>query len=176
MLNHESDLKEFFQSALTNGVNSLSRYLLHEFERLLVSTLGIHPLRMEDPSVIANQEKIEVLNPGDWDIRCGLYGWDNIECNPSETFDCEGLYGDHHPTFSGDEFLGHVSENEKRVPISTVEDLWDSDANETIFQKALLVTRDNCLPTENQNTQKQMYKKNQRSHLMKTRSQSRIEL
>ncbi|CAH9109606.1 unnamed protein product [Cuscuta epithymum] len=58
-----------------------------------------------------------------------------------------------------------------------MEDLWDSDTNEIICQKALLVTPDNCLPTQNLNTQKRMYKKrNQRSHLMRTRSQTRAEL
>ncbi|CAH9139903.1 unnamed protein product [Cuscuta epithymum] len=91
--------------------------------------------------------------------------------------DFEGVYGGSESIFSGDEFLGHASENEKRTPISTVGGLWDSDTNEVICKKALLVTPENCLPTQNLSTQKRLNrKKNQRSHLMRTRSQSRTEL
>ncbi|CAH9079625.1 unnamed protein product [Cuscuta epithymum] len=100
---------------------------------------------------------------------------------PSETQylgdDSEGVFSEKLAYNSGDDFLGHASESEKRTPISSMEDLWDSDTNQDICNKAKLVTRDNCLPTMNLNTQMKIYrKKHKRSHLMKTRSQSRMEI
>ncbi|CAH9128893.1 unnamed protein product [Cuscuta epithymum] len=78
--------------------------------------------------------------------------------------------------FSGDKFIGHASESDKRPPNVLVEDLWDADTNTNICKKALLITQDNCLPTDNLNTQIKIYqkrKKNRRLHSMTTRSQSR---
>ncbi|CAH9083003.1 unnamed protein product [Cuscuta europaea] len=72
------------------------------------------------------------------------------------------------------EYLGHASENENRVPFSAVEDLWDSDENREICHKALLITRENYIPTSNFNTSIGMYRRSKRqSHHMRTRSQTR---
>ncbi|CAH9069792.1 unnamed protein product [Cuscuta epithymum] len=52
----------------------------------------------------------------------------------------------------------------------------DSDTNKDICFKSKLVTKENCLPTSNLNTQIKIYqkkKKNRRLHSMRTRSQSR---
>ncbi|CAH9105077.1 unnamed protein product [Cuscuta epithymum] len=189
------NLKEFFQDTLTKGVDSLSHYLVYEFERLLTSALGNHktltmmPTEEEKSSRALNnlgkadQNKIGALESSVIGITgdCANSGWDyanhDYTDNLYAAFDFEGAFGGSNSSLSGDEFLGHVSENEKRVPISTEEDLWDSDTNELICQKALLVTRENCLPTQNLNTQRRSYKKkNQRSHLMRTRSQTRMGL
>ncbi|CAH9077167.1 unnamed protein product [Cuscuta europaea] len=94
----------------------------------------------------------------------------------TEVFDCEDDFGEQFYTHLGDDILGHASESKKRAPISSVEGLWDSDTNQNICNKALLITRENYLLTENLNTQIKMYrKKNQQSHHMRTRSQTRVE-
>ncbi|CAH9108679.1 unnamed protein product [Cuscuta epithymum] len=172
-------LKNFFHDTLTNGVDSLSHYLLCEFERLLTSTLGNLTMgSCNDGKTSEIENATEQKENSGGGIRSGHAHLGGVSRgNLSYVFDCDEFYGGPDSIISGDEFLGHVSENEKRVPFSTMEDLWDSDTNEIICQKALLVTPDNCLPTQNLNTQKRMYKKrNQRSHLMRTRSQTRAEL
>ncbi|CAH9090408.1 unnamed protein product [Cuscuta epithymum] len=168
-----ANLKDFIQVALTNGVNSLSQFLLCEFQRLLTSSLGNLTLTPIDETK-ADMKKTSISKSGDRHVHPG---WEFPDPTYVEAIACEGCYDIPDFSYSGDEFIGHVSENEKRVPISTEKDLWDSDTNEVICQKALLVTQENCLPTQNLNTQKGMYKKkNQRSHLMRTRSQTRVEL
>ncbi|CAH9125360.1 unnamed protein product [Cuscuta epithymum] len=129
---HESDefanLKDFFQDALTNGVNSLSQFLLHEFQRVLASSLGNLTLT---PTNEGDTNQTGVLESGD-DIRSrhAHSGWDFPDL--TTPLACEGFYDIPDFTSLGDEFIGHVSENEKRVPISTEEDLWDSDTNDVI--------------------------------------------
>ncbi|CAH9085666.1 unnamed protein product [Cuscuta epithymum] len=184
-----ANLKDFFQATLTNGVDSLSHFLLLEFERILTSALGNLILTSPDngnssntkiASEQADQKRTGFLESSDGFRNSHTHpGWEfpDITDNFTATFECGGAYDSSGFALSGDEFNGHVSENEKRVPISTVEDLWDSDSNGVLCQKALLVTQENCLPTQNLNTQKRMYKKkNQRSHIMRTRSQTRVEL
>ncbi|CAH9077169.1 unnamed protein product [Cuscuta europaea] len=101
---------------------------------------------------------------------------DFISGDHTEVFDCEDDFGEQFYTHLGDDILGHASESKKRAPISSVEGLWDSDTNQNICNKALLITRENYLLTENLNTQIKMYrKKNQQSHHMRTRSQTRVE-
>ncbi|CAH9127820.1 unnamed protein product [Cuscuta epithymum] len=167
-----SNLKDFFELTLSNGVDSLSCFLTNEFERLLDKrdNLILGPT-YEGKAIVTDTvlEKTDHQQPKVPEFGClGAL---------SDAFVWDGYCGDSCCSCSGDEYLGHVSENEKRVPISTLDDLWDSDANEDICVKALRVTQDNYLPTQTLNTQKRMFrKKNQRSHLMKTRSQSRIGL
>ncbi|CAH9131459.1 unnamed protein product [Cuscuta epithymum] len=60
---------------------------------------------------------------------------------------------------SGVVFSDHASKSEKRAHVSSLEDLWDSDINQDICNKARLITRENCLPTENLNAQIKIYKK-----------------
>ncbi|CAH9082837.1 unnamed protein product [Cuscuta europaea] len=72
-----------------------------------------------------------------------------------------------------DEFLGHATENERRPPISTPEEIRKSKFNRAICRKSKFVTAENCLPTENLNTQLKIYRKpqkNKRRHSMTTRS------
>ncbi|CAH9094152.1 unnamed protein product [Cuscuta epithymum] len=93
-----------------------------------------------------------------------------------EDFVSEWICGEHFYEHSRDDFLGHASESEKRAPISSMDDLWDSNMNDDICNKALLVTPENCLHTENLNTQIKIYReKYQWSHHMRTRSQTRLE-
>ncbi|CAH9075698.1 unnamed protein product [Cuscuta epithymum] len=159
------NLKDFFQNIMTNGVDSLSQFLLKEFERILATSLGNQNMGHKEEGAA-----IRYANP-EINIARDVFAGYQLSSEG------EGVYSDPFLTYSSDEFLGHVSENEKRAPISTMEDLWDSNANQEICDKALLVTRENCLPTENLNTQIKTYrKKNQRSHLMRTRSQTRADL
>ncbi|CAH9130402.1 unnamed protein product [Cuscuta epithymum] len=79
-------------------------------------------------------------------------------------------------SFFTDDFLGHATENDRRPPISYPEEIRKSKFNRAICRKAILVNSENCLPTDNLNTQLKIYRKsqkNKRRHRMKTRSQSR---
>ncbi|CAH9072700.1 unnamed protein product [Cuscuta epithymum] len=79
-------------------------------------------------------------------------------------------------SFFSDDFLGHATESDRRPPLSNQEEIGNSKFNRTICRKAKLVTSENCLPTENLNTQLKLYRKsqqNKRRHSMRTRSQSR---
>ncbi|CAH9115264.1 unnamed protein product [Cuscuta europaea] len=73
------------------------------------------------------------------------------------------------------EFLRHATEIDRRPPISFLEEIKKSKFNTAIWHKAKFITSENCLPTENLNTQLKLYRKsqkNKRRHNMKTRSQS----
>ncbi|CAH9117801.1 unnamed protein product [Cuscuta europaea] len=75
-----------------------------------------------------------------------------------------------------DDFLGHATESERRPPISTPEEIKKSKFNKAICRKSKFVTPENCLPTENLNTQIKIYRKsqkNKRRHNMTTRPQTR---
>ncbi|CAH9114676.1 unnamed protein product [Cuscuta epithymum] len=75
-----------------------------------------------------------------------------------------------------DDFLGHATESDRRPPISYPEEIRKSKFNTAICHKANFITSENCLPTENLNTQLKIYRKsqkNKRRHSMKTRSQTR---
>ncbi|CAH9120598.1 unnamed protein product [Cuscuta epithymum] len=79
-------------------------------------------------------------------------------------------------SFYRDDFLGHATESNRRPPISYPEEIRKSKFNSAICCKANFVTSENCLPTDNLNTQLKIYKKsqkNKRRHGMRTRSQSR---
>ncbi|CAH9071272.1 unnamed protein product [Cuscuta epithymum] len=79
-------------------------------------------------------------------------------------------------SFFSDDFLGHATESDRRIPISTQEDIQNSDFNRQICYKSQFITQDNSLPTENLNTQLKIYRKtqkNKRRHSMRTRSQSK---
>ncbi|CAH9090810.1 unnamed protein product [Cuscuta epithymum] len=79
-------------------------------------------------------------------------------------------------SFFSDDFLGHATESDRRPPISNKDEIRKSKFNRTICRKAKLVTNENCLPTDNLNTQLKIYRKsqkNKRRHSMTTRSQSR---
>ncbi|CAH9148634.1 unnamed protein product, partial [Cuscuta epithymum] len=79
-------------------------------------------------------------------------------------------------SFFSDDFLGHATESDRRPPLSNQEEIRNSKFNRTICRKLKLVTYENCLPTENLNTQLKLYRKsqkNKRRHSMRTRSQSR---
>ncbi|CAH9123505.1 unnamed protein product [Cuscuta epithymum] len=65
---------------------------------------------------------------------------------------------------------------DRRPPISNEEDIRNSKFNSAICRKAEFITSENCLPTDNLNTQLKIYKKsqkNKRRHSTKTRSQSK---
>ncbi|CAH9070833.1 unnamed protein product [Cuscuta europaea] len=180
------------RATLTNGVESLSHFLLCEFERLLVSTLDNHDsLRLKNTgegNSCTTQNNLEHVNKNEKTCDVGILSdlavsdWDYANTgftgNLNEDFDFERAFVVHALLFQvRNSFVVHVSENEKRVPISSVSDLWDNDANEVICQKSLLVTRENFLPTQNLNARNRMYKKkNLTSHLMRTRSQTRADL
>ncbi|CAH9124391.1 unnamed protein product [Cuscuta epithymum] len=71
-----------------------------------------------------------------------------------------------------DDFLGHAIESDRRPPISYPEEVWKSKFNTAICRKATFITSENCLPTENLNTQLKIYRKsqkNKRRHNMTTR-------
>ncbi|CAH9105120.1 unnamed protein product [Cuscuta epithymum] len=75
-----------------------------------------------------------------------------------------------------DDFLGHATECDRRPPISGREDIRDSEFNSAICYKSQFITLDNCILTDNLNTQLKLYKKsqkNKRRHSMRTRSQSK---
>ncbi|CAH9115157.1 unnamed protein product, partial [Cuscuta epithymum] len=79
-------------------------------------------------------------------------------------------------SYFSDDFLGHATESDCRPPISNREEIKNSKFNRTICRKSKLVTYENCLPTDNLNTQLKLYRKsqqNKRRHSMRTRSQSR---
>ncbi|CAH9138977.1 unnamed protein product [Cuscuta epithymum] len=79
-------------------------------------------------------------------------------------------------SFFRDDFLGHATESDRRLPISYPEEIRNSKLNRAICRKAKFVTSENCLPTDNLNTQLKIYRKtqkNKRRHSMTTRSQSR---
>ncbi|CAH9127800.1 unnamed protein product [Cuscuta epithymum] len=79
-------------------------------------------------------------------------------------------------SFFTDDFLGHATESDRRPPISYPEEIRKSKFNTAICHKANFITSENCLPTDNLNTQLKIYRKsqkNKRRHSMKTRSQSR---
>ncbi|CAH9122663.1 unnamed protein product [Cuscuta epithymum] len=111
------------------------------------------------PTNEGDSNKTGVLESGDRSIRSrhAHSRWDFPDL--TAPLACEGCYDIPDFTSLGDEFIGHVSKNKKRVPISTEDDLWDSYTNDVICKNALLVTRENCLPTQNMNTQKGIYKK-----------------
>ncbi|CAH9060940.1 unnamed protein product [Cuscuta epithymum] len=157
-------INELFQATMATGVESLSHFLLKEFERIVVSCLDKRDSLDKNLTETTTHE-VNLLTDVATDNQCyvGIAGDDDI-------------FTENTLSYSGDEFLGHASESEKRTPIFAIEDLWDSDTNEDICNKASLVTRENCLPTQNLNTQMKMYrKKYQRSHPMRTRSQSQAE-
>ncbi|CAH9135848.1 unnamed protein product [Cuscuta epithymum] len=80
-------------------------------------------------------------------------------------------------SFFQDDFLGHATESDRRPPISYPEEIRKSKFNSAICCKANFVTLENCLPTDNLNTQlkidRKSQKKNKRRHNMRIRSQSR---
>ncbi|CAH9088483.1 unnamed protein product [Cuscuta epithymum] len=153
-------IKDFFQITMSQGVDSLSQFLIKEFERILASSFNNRG-KLEE-RLVHEEKDTRYANPN---FSRDFFS-DDQDSEAYEQF-C---------THSGDDFLGHASESGKRTPISSMEDLWDSDMNQDICNKALLVTRENCLPTENLNTQIKIYRKTkQRSHLMRTRSQTRME-
>ncbi|CAH9075469.1 unnamed protein product [Cuscuta epithymum] len=79
-------------------------------------------------------------------------------------------------SFYTDDFLGHATESDRRPPISYPNEIRKSKFNSAICRKANSVTSENCLPTDNLNTQLKIYRKsqkNKRRHSMRTRSQSR---
>ncbi|CAH9093944.1 unnamed protein product [Cuscuta europaea] len=84
-----------------------------------------------------------------------------------------------HPSddsYYSDDFLGHVTESDRRPPISNRDDIRDSNFNREICFKSQFITQDTCLPTENLNTQLKIYRKSQkkkRRHNMRTRSQTK---
>ncbi|CAH9135135.1 unnamed protein product [Cuscuta epithymum] len=157
-------IKDFFETTMTNGVDSLSQFLLKEFKRILADSLGNQERPAEDGKITKCASESEKIILGD-------FFTDN-----SEDFVSEGVCGEQLYEHFGDDFLGHASESEKRTPISSMDDLWDSETNNDICNKAFFITPKNCLPTGNLNTQIKIYrKKYQRSHHMKTRSQTRLE-
>ncbi|CAH9133613.1 unnamed protein product [Cuscuta epithymum] len=79
-------------------------------------------------------------------------------------------------SFFSDDFLGHATESDRRPPISNKDEIRNSKFNRSICRKSKLVTNENCLPTDNLNTQLKIYRKsqkNKRRHSMMTRSLSR---
>ncbi|CAH9110110.1 unnamed protein product [Cuscuta epithymum] len=79
-------------------------------------------------------------------------------------------------SFFSDDFLGHATESDRRPPLSKHDEIKNSKFNRTICRKAKSVNSENCLPTDNLNTQLKLYRKsqqNKRRHNMRTRSQSR---
>ncbi|CAH9050898.1 unnamed protein product [Cuscuta epithymum] len=157
-------IKDYFQNTMTNGVDSLSHFLISEFEKILASFLGDRDTRA------MKLDDVEKTSNGILEDNNTIKG-----NKPSVGDEC--VFVDHIYSYSADEFLGHASKSEKRPPISSMEDLWDSDTNQDVCNKATLATWDNYLPTLNLNTQIKLYrKKHQRSHIMRTRSQSRMDL
>ncbi|CAH9070835.1 unnamed protein product [Cuscuta europaea] len=135
------------RATLTNGVESLSHFLLCEFERLLVSTLDNHDsLRLKNTgegNSCTTQNNLEHVNKNEKTCDVGILSdlavsdWDYANTgftgNLNEDFDFERAFVVHALLFQvRNSFVVHVSENEKRVPISSVSDLWDNDANEKI--------------------------------------------
>ncbi|CAH9120084.1 unnamed protein product [Cuscuta epithymum] len=128
------NLKEFFQATLTNGVESLSHFLLREFERLLVSTLdNLDSLRLKatiegkSSRTQKNSEHVDKNEKGGYynalsDLAVSDWDYANTGFTGNDEF--EKAFGESCSNLSGDEFLGHVSENEKRVPISTFYSLY----------------------------------------------------
>ncbi|CAH9108714.1 unnamed protein product [Cuscuta epithymum] len=79
-------------------------------------------------------------------------------------------------SYFSDDFLGHATESDRRPPISEQEQIRDSTFNRAICRKSQLITSENCLPTDNLNTQLKIYRKsqkNKRRHSMRTRSQTK---
>ncbi|CAH9075095.1 unnamed protein product [Cuscuta europaea] len=95
---------------------------------------------------------------------------------PIEAYSCVFDDFDHsEDSIFADDFLGHATEIERCPPISYPEEIRKSKFNKEICWKANFITAENCLPTENLNTQLKIYKKtqkNKRRHSMRTKSQS----
>ncbi|CAH9143430.1 unnamed protein product [Cuscuta epithymum] len=91
-------------------------------------------------------------------------------------FDASDNFDYSDDSFFSDDFLGHATESDRHLPISNQEEIGNSKFNRTICRKSKFVTYENCLPTDNLNTQLKFYRKsqqNKRRHSMRTRSQSR---
>ncbi|CAH9079289.1 unnamed protein product [Cuscuta epithymum] len=175
-----SHIKDFFQTTMTQGVDSLSQFLIKEFERIIAGKHGEEQHTTYcTPTETLRNASLSSRQKGPMEIgkatRC------TMPDNPMEAyrgyqqgFAFDEAYSDSFFSHTENEYLGHASENENRVPFSAVEDLWDSDENREICHKALLITSENYLPTSNLNTSIGMYRKSKRrSHHMRTRSQTR---
>ncbi|CAH9098818.1 unnamed protein product [Cuscuta europaea] len=62
-------------------------------------------------------------------------------------------------SFYMDDFLGHATESDRRPSISTPAEIAKSKFNNAICKKSKLITSENCLSTDNLNTQIKIYRK-----------------
>ncbi|CAH9085768.1 unnamed protein product [Cuscuta epithymum] len=180
VLDHSiSELKSFLQDIMNSSVTNLTTFLSKEYERIMTQH---HESKKYEDGLAIEQSKdgnggaqSEEIKENTVYTERRFEHSDFSDCDILEHGSSRGI-GEYVDSDFGDTYLGHTSDNEKRTPISTVEDLWDFDTNQNICNKALLVTRDNCLPTSNLNLQMKTYKKRTpHSHRMKTRSQTRKE-
>ncbi|CAH9116025.1 unnamed protein product [Cuscuta epithymum] len=127
-----SHLKDFFQTIMTQGVDSLSKFLIKEFERIIAGKHGEeqHTTECTPTDSLRN---VSSGNSQKGPLEKGKATRCTFLENPMEAytgyqqgFDFEEAYSDSFFSHPENEYLGHASENENRVPISTVEDLWDT--------------------------------------------------
>ncbi|CAH9068974.1 unnamed protein product [Cuscuta europaea] len=108
-----ANIRDCFQTTMTTGVDSLSHFLIKEFERIVTSCLENRDYLDKRLGEGAKECACQVVNPATETIagnQCSLGSdWDDASVEK--------------PVYSGDEFLGHASENEKRTPVSAIEDL-----------------------------------------------------
>ncbi|CAH9110848.1 unnamed protein product [Cuscuta epithymum] len=98
------NMKDYFQTTTINDVDSLSRFLIKEFERIFISFLDVRDFL--DKTLIVTMK----------------------DADPKVHFSGDDVMGNQCPV----SLFGHASENEKRDLISSHEDLWDSDTNQDI--------------------------------------------
>ncbi|CAH9100634.1 unnamed protein product [Cuscuta epithymum] len=135
-------IKDFFQITMTQGVDSLSHFLIEQFERIIASSFGkpVDEVKATDCTPTYFLRNVSSSNQKGLFQEGKITRRNILEVNyyksyqHSEGTDCEEAYND--MFFPGIDYFGHT-ENEKRVPILTVANLWDSDGNREICQKTV---------------------------------------
>ncbi|CAH9124543.1 unnamed protein product [Cuscuta epithymum] len=164
---------------------------LLEFLAMFSNTVGISALVQEDQMHVKPKTTADTIEPTsisklifNFQIQGAYTEQQQTHCSeiPPKLplllaySDASDSYDPSDESFFSDDFLGHATESERRLPISNQNDIRDSKFNRGICHKSKFITSDNCLPTDNLNTQLKIYKKsqkNKRRHSMRTRSQSK---
>ncbi|CAH9123674.1 unnamed protein product [Cuscuta epithymum] len=174
-----SELKLFFQDTMNSSVANLSSFLSKEYDCIITHLPESQGVNINSHTGgLASKQCSTDKRDAEFNTSFKAARVDRLfehsdfsDCDMMEADSSRGIFlGNQHSValddeteqsypFSGDDFLGHASESEKRTTLSSREDLWDSDANQDICNEARLVTMENCLPTSNLNTQIKLYRK-----------------
>ncbi|CAH9071644.1 unnamed protein product [Cuscuta europaea] len=120
-------------------------------------------LESEDPTSISKLILYHQIQTVGTVVEHVLSSGKQPQLPPIEAYSCASDEFDHSDdSFFKDDFLGHATESDHRPPISYPEEIRMSKFNKEICRKANFVTSENCLPTDNLNTQMKIYKKKTR--------------